>query len=89
VIGMNGSDMPLLEISDLTVTIGSGQNALTAVRGIDLTLRRGESLGVVGESGAGCCRRAPASEDRSGSTGPNWSGSATASCARSAGPRSA
>jgi oligopeptide/dipeptide ABC transporter ATP-binding protein len=53
VIGMNGSDMPLLEISDLTVTIGSGQNALTAVRGIDLTLRRGESLGVVGESGAG------------------------------------
>jgi len=43
----------LLEIKGLTVTIGSGANALTAVRGIDLTLRRGESLGIVGESGAG------------------------------------
>jgi peptide/nickel transport system ATP-binding protein len=44
---------PLLEITGLTVTIGSGPNALTAVRGIDLTLGRGESLGIVGESGAG------------------------------------
>ena len=44
---------PLLEISGLTVTIGDGANALTAVRGIDLTLRQGESLGLVGESGAG------------------------------------
>ncbi|MDR2988109.1 MAG: ABC transporter ATP-binding protein [Nocardiopsaceae bacterium] len=48
-----GADVPLLEINGLTVSIGSGPNALTAVRGIDLTLRRGESLGVVGESGAG------------------------------------
>ena len=46
-------DAPLLEITGLTVTIGSGPNALTAVRGIDLTLGRGESLGIVGESGAG------------------------------------
>jgi len=46
-------DDALLEISDLSVTIGSGPSALTAVRGIDLTLRRGESLGIVGESGAG------------------------------------
>jgi peptide/nickel transport system ATP-binding protein len=44
---------PLLEIRGLTVTIGSGPGALTAVRGIDLTLQRGESLGIVGESGAG------------------------------------
>ena len=44
---------PLLAIRDLTVTIGAGQQALEAVRGIDLTLRRGETLGVVGESGAG------------------------------------
>jgi peptide/nickel transport system ATP-binding protein len=46
-------DAPLLEISGLTVTIGTGANALTAVRGVDLTVRRGESLGLVGESGAG------------------------------------
>ena len=51
--GTGAQDPPLLQISGLTVTIGSGQGALTAVRGIDLTLRRGESLGVVGESGAG------------------------------------
>ena len=51
---IGGADTaPLLEINGLTVTIGSGPNALTAVRGIDLTLQRGESLGVVGESGAG------------------------------------
>jgi oligopeptide/dipeptide ABC transporter ATP-binding protein len=47
------ADAPLLEISGLTVTIGAGPQALEAVRGIDLTLRRGETLGVVGESGAG------------------------------------
>ena len=50
---VSAPDTPLLEISGLTVSIGSGPNALTAVRGIDLTLRRGESLGIVGESGAG------------------------------------
>jgi oligopeptide/dipeptide ABC transporter ATP-binding protein len=44
---------PLLEIEDLTVTIGSGERALQAVRGLDLTVRRGERLGLVGESGAG------------------------------------
>ncbi|HEX9066965.1 MAG TPA: ABC transporter ATP-binding protein [Streptosporangiaceae bacterium] len=51
--GLAGAVPPLLQISGLTVTIGSGPRALTAVRGIDLTVRRGESLGVVGESGAG------------------------------------
>jgi peptide/nickel transport system ATP-binding protein len=50
---VTGPEAPLLEISDLTVTIGTGLQALEAVRGIDLTLRRGETLGVVGESGAG------------------------------------
>jgi peptide/nickel transport system ATP-binding protein len=50
---VDATETPLLEISGLTVTIGSGANALTAVRGIDMTLRRRESLGLVGESGAG------------------------------------
>ena len=51
--GVAAVDTPLLEINGLTVTIGTGPNALTAVRGIDLMLRHGESLGIVGESGAG------------------------------------
>ncbi|MGI8937559.1 MAG: ABC transporter ATP-binding protein [Iamia sp.] len=41
---------PLLEVRSLTVTYGGGAEAL---RGIDLTLDRGQSLAVVGESGAG------------------------------------
>jgi peptide/nickel transport system ATP-binding protein len=44
---------PLLEIEGLSITIGGRGEGLQAVRGIDLTLDRGESLGVVGESGAG------------------------------------
>ncbi|MFJ8046391.1 dipeptide ABC transporter ATP-binding protein [Kitasatospora sp. NPDC096147] len=40
---------PLLEVSDLAVDFG----AQPAVRGVDLTLRRGETLGIVGESGSG------------------------------------
>ncbi|GAA3026136.1 ABC transporter ATP-binding protein [Kitasatospora albolonga] len=40
---------PLLEVADLAVDFGSQP----AVRGVDLTLRRGETLGIVGESGSG------------------------------------
>ncbi|MFI6544675.1 dipeptide ABC transporter ATP-binding protein [Streptomyces prunicolor] len=39
----------VLEVRDLTVTLG----ASPVVRGVDLTLRRGEVLGLVGESGTG------------------------------------
>ncbi|CAN5626448.1 ABC transporter ATP-binding protein [soil metagenome] len=41
---------PLLEVRDLSVRFPSG---VEAVRGMSLTLDRGESLAVVGESGAG------------------------------------
>lgn len=45
--------MPLLELSDLRKTYGHGPAAVPAVRGVDLTLEEGETLGLVGESGCG------------------------------------
>ena len=44
---------PLLEIRNLTVEFGPVGRAFAAVKGVDLTLDRGELLGVVGESGSG------------------------------------
>lgn len=47
------SDLPLLEIKDLTISFGEGENAITAVKDLSLTLQSGETLGIVGESGSG------------------------------------
>ncbi|WP_442811320.1 dipeptide ABC transporter ATP-binding protein [Streptosporangium sp. NBC_01756] len=44
---------PVLEVTDLNVTFGSGPAAVRAVRGVGYTVRPGEVLGVVGESGSG------------------------------------
>ncbi|MFJ9900049.1 dipeptide ABC transporter ATP-binding protein [Streptomyces sp. NPDC091280] len=45
---------PVLEVRGLTVAVGSGRRPpVPVVRGVDLTLRRGEVLGLVGESGTG------------------------------------
>ncbi|MGW0733527.1 ABC transporter ATP-binding protein [Streptomyces sp. NPDC002851] len=41
---------PLLDLRDVSVTYASGA---AAVRGVDLTLRAGEKLGIAGESGCG------------------------------------
>ncbi|MFI6446199.1 dipeptide ABC transporter ATP-binding protein [Kitasatospora sp. NPDC050543] len=45
----------LLTVRDLRVdfTAARGRSVVPAVRGVDLTLRRGETLGIVGESGSG------------------------------------
>jgi len=43
----------LLEIRNLTVEFGPVGKAFAAVKGVDMTLDRGELLGVVGESGSG------------------------------------
>ncbi|HEY1392252.1 MAG TPA: oligopeptide/dipeptide ABC transporter ATP-binding protein [Methylibium sp.] len=45
--------MSLLEIRNLTVEFGPKERPFAAVQGVDLTLDRGELLGVVGESGSG------------------------------------
>jgi len=44
--------MTLLEVNDLHVTY-SGDPDVEAVRGVSFTLEKGETLGIVGESGCG------------------------------------
>ncbi|MFE6160139.1 ABC transporter ATP-binding protein [Streptomyces sp. NPDC056486] len=44
---------PLLEVSGVTKSFGSGRRRLTALDGVDVQLGRGETLGLVGESGCG------------------------------------
>ncbi|BBH63774.1 dipeptide/oligopeptide/nickel ABC transporter ATP-binding protein [Actinoplanes sp. OR16] len=44
---------PVLEIRNLNVEYGLGDQAVRAVRDVNLTLHRGEVLGLAGESGSG------------------------------------
>jgi len=44
---------PLLDISGLRVAIPTATGTVEAVSGIDITLDKGETLGIVGESGCG------------------------------------
>ena len=43
----------LLKVSDLHVSIHTDNGVIQAVRGVDFTLRKGETLAIVGESGSG------------------------------------
>ncbi len=47
------STQSLLDIHNLSVEIPTESSTLKAVRGVDLELKRGETLGIVGESGSG------------------------------------
>ncbi|WP_020202517.1 ABC transporter ATP-binding protein [Cupriavidus sp. WS] len=46
-------DPPLLDVRGLDVFFHGSNGPIQAVRGLDLTLRRGETLALVGESGCG------------------------------------
>ena len=48
-----GTGPALLEVSDLTVSFPSESGWVSAVRGLNFTLRKGQVLGIVGESGSG------------------------------------
>jgi peptide/nickel transport system ATP-binding protein len=45
--------MPLLDVDDLHIRLQTQRGPADAVRGIDFTLERGQTLGIVGESGCG------------------------------------
>ena len=49
----NPSDEILLEVNDLKTYFFSREGVVKAVDGVDLTVRRGEIYGLVGESGCG------------------------------------
>ncbi len=45
--------MALLQLTDIQKSYGRGPKAVPAVRGVDLVIDRGETVGLVGESGCG------------------------------------
>ena len=44
---------PLLEARSISVTFGSGADAVRAVRDVSVEVHAGEAVGIVGESGSG------------------------------------
>jgi peptide/nickel transport system ATP-binding protein len=48
-----GTGGPVLQVDDLRTVFGTGPRANRAVDGVQLTVERGEILGIVGESGSG------------------------------------
>jgi microcin C transport system ATP-binding protein len=47
------SEPILLEVRDLSVNFGRGENAVRAVRNVSFTISRGKTVALVGESGSG------------------------------------
>ena len=49
----NSPSEPLLEVKDLHVSFGRGENQVQAVRGVSFAIAKGETVALVGESGSG------------------------------------
>jgi len=47
------TEAPLVQLAGVTKTYGTGQAAMHALRGIDLSIRQGEFVAVMGASGSG------------------------------------
>jgi putative ABC transport system ATP-binding protein len=47
------SDVPLIQLSGITKTYGSGQAAFQALKGIDLVIEAGDFVAIMGHSGSG------------------------------------
>lgn len=50
---MNGNNRNILEVKDLTIHYSADKSTIKAVNGISFNMEHGESLGLVGETGAG------------------------------------
>jgi putative ABC transport system ATP-binding protein len=50
---MTGPDHPVLEVRDVVKTYGAGETAVHALRGVSLTVQRGEYVAIMGSSGSG------------------------------------
>jgi microcin C transport system ATP-binding protein len=50
---MTDTSAPLLEVKDLSVSFGTGDREVKAVRGVSFAIGRGETVALVGESGSG------------------------------------
>jgi microcin C transport system ATP-binding protein len=47
------TDAPLVDIENLSVDFGAGERAVHAVRGVNFSIGKGETVALVGESGSG------------------------------------
>jgi len=47
------SEAPLIELEGITKTFGEGEAAFQALKGVDLTIQRGDFVAVMGPSGSG------------------------------------
>ena len=50
---MNGTEQAFVELRDLSVTFTGGKSPVKAVNGVTLSLKRGEVVALIGESGSG------------------------------------